>query len=554
MLKKVIFGLIAIVLVGIAYIWVNKVEVVGELVDPLTYFDEFKNNTNNLVYKDERIDLEEPVTEIDGNLYVTYRFANSYVSDTIFYDITEKVMTLTNAKEVVKLYPNSENEITFLGIEGKYPLKEKDGHLYVSVKLLEDFFKVRIEPGKDGRLFIAYDDREEQVQAKISRRTSLRTHARKKSTVVEKLSKGTMVTIYGEENGFLRVRSENGIIGYVPVAHIKNKTTIEALEVPSQEPWPINPLNQKVKLAWDQMTTAQTGNWSSSKYAHVDKLNVISPTWFEFGDEEGTLVDRGTREYVKSAHDRGLQVWPIISHNFTNTGLTKEILSSTKKRQYVIEQIIDKAKIYGFDGINVDIENIQNETSAVWVQFMRELYPKLKAEGIIVSVDVYMPSNWSGHYEREKVAAVSDYFIVMAYDQHWSGSEEPGSVSEISWVDEGIKRTLQEVPKEKLVLGIPFYTRLWTQTSEGLSSVPYGMTSAKQLIDKWGVTPQLDTASGQNYAEVQKDNETYKLWIEDYSSISKRIAIMDKYKLAGYGAWKLGLESSDIWEVLGEVK
>lgn len=554
MLKKVILGLIAVVLVVTAYFTVNKVQKVGELVDPLTYFDEFKNNTNNLVYKDERINLIEPVMVIDDQIYVSYSFANTYVSDIIFYDSAEKVMTLTNAREVVRLYPGKENEIDFTGIKGKYSLEEKNGELYIEAHLLEDFFNVRVERAKDERLFIAYDDRIEQEQATISRKTSLRTHPRKKSTVVENLGKGQNVIIYAEENGFARVRSENGIIGYVPSSSLKDRETIEPIAVPTIEGWPINPLRETVKLVWDQMTNANVGNWSSAKYAHVDALNVISPTWFEFADETGLLVDRGTTEYVKSAHERGLQVWPIISHSFTNTGLTKEILLSSEKRQYVIDQIINKANLYGFDGINVDIENVQNETSAAWVQFMRELYPQLKEAGLIVSVDVYMPSNWSSHYERQKVSAVTDYFIVMAYDQHWSGSEVAGSVSEISWVDEGIENTLKEVPKEKLVLGIPFYTRLWTETSEGLSSTPYGMSSARQLVDKWGVTPELDPASDQYYVETQEGNETYKLWLEDYSSISKRIAIMEKYELAGYGAWKLGLESSDIWDVLREVK
>lgn len=554
MLKKVILGLIAVVLVITAYFTVNKVQKVGELVDPLTYFDEFKNNTNNLVYKDERINLTEPVMVIDNEIYVSYTFANTYVSDIIFYDSAEKVMTLTNAKEVVRLYPGKENEIEFTGIKGNYSLNENNEELYIEAQLLEDFFNVRVEKSKDERLFIAYDDRIEQEQATIARKTSLRTHPRKKSTVVENLGKAQKVIIYAEEEGFARVRSENGIIGYVPSSSLKDRETIEPIGVPTVEEWPINPLGETVKLVWDQMTNANVGNWTSAKYAYVDALNVISPTWFEFGDETGLLVDRGTTEYVKSAHERGLQVWPIISHSFTNTGLTKDILLSSQKRQYVIDQIIDKAKLYGFDGINVDIENVQNETSAAWVQFMRELYPQLKAAGLIVSVDVYMPSNWSNHYEREKVSAATDYFIVMAYDQHWSGSEVAGSVSEINWVDEGIEKTLKEVPKEKLVLGIPFYTRLWTETSEGLSSKPYGMSSARQLVDQWGITPQLDPISNQYYVETQEGNETHKLWLEDYSSISKRIAIMEKYELAGYGAWKLGLESSDIWEILRNVK
>ena len=296
------------------------------------------------------------------------------------------------------------------------------------------------------------------------------------------------------------------------------------------------------------------GSRETKKYVNMDKANVISPTWFEFGDSEGTLVDRGTASYVKAAHNKGLEVWPILSHSFEDTSLTAQILSSTSKRQHVIDQIIGFAKQYGFDGINIDVENIQTDISAEWVQFMRELYPQLKNEGIKVSVDVYMPSGWSEHYEREKVAQSCDYFIVMAYDQHWAGSEEAGSVSEIPWVENGIIASIEEVPHEKLVLGIPFYTRLWLENSEGLSTKSYSMASIEELIASWGVTPVLDEASGQNYVEYTSDKGVYRVWLEDYASISKRIDLVLKYDLAGYGAWKLGLETNDIWHALERVR
>ncbi len=316
----------------------------------------------------------------------------------------------------------------------------------------------------------------------------------------------------------------------------------------------INPLRETVKLVWDQISTKSEKDWTKGKYAALTHINVISPTWFSFGDEAGTLEDRGLKSYVEAMHSKGIQVWPILSHNFEKTGLTKTILSSTSKRQYVIDQIIQYAKAYGFDGINIDIENIQIETSDVWVQFMRELYPQLKNQGLIVSVDVYMPSEWSSHYEREKVAASSDYFIVMAYDQHWSGSENAGSVSELPWVENGIQKNLEEVPKEKLVLGIPFYTRLWIERSDGLNVKAYSMASIQEVIASWGKLPIFDEVSGQNYIEHVQEDGTYKVWLEDYESISKRIALMEKYDLAGYGAWRLGYETSDIWDILKKVE
>lgn len=553
MFKKIVLGGLALLCILVGIVMNNKLEYVGEEVDPLTYFDEFNNNTNNLVYEDIRIDLNEPVQVIDGQVFVRYEFANEYVSDTIFYDEAEKVLTLTNEREIVRLY-EGENQITFAGVSGNYTLKLENEGLYISANLLEELFGVSIKQGNNERLFIATNNAQEQKIAVTKKKASLRTHAKQKSTVIEQLGKGEQVYVYSEEDDFVRVRSEQGIIGFLPKSEIKEEEIVEKISTPEVAQWEMNPLKEKVKLVWDQVSTKTEKDWTKGKYAAITNINVMAPTWFSFGDEAGTLEDRGLKSYVDAAHNRGIQVWPILSHNFENTGLTKTILSSTSKRQYVIDQIIQYAKAYGFDGINIDIENIQTETSAVWVQFMRELYPQLKAQGLIVSVDVYMPSEWSGHYEREKVAASSDYFIVMAYDQHWSGSEEAGSVSELPWVENGIQKNLEEVPKEKLVLGIPFYTRLWIERSDGLNVKSYSMSSIREVISTWGTTPTLDPVSGQNYIEHVQEDGTYKVWLEDYESISKRIALMEKYELAGYGAWRLGYETSDIWDILSKVE
>lgn len=553
MFKKIVVGGLALLCILVGILIHSKLVYVGEEVDPLTYFDEFIKNTNNLVYEDIRIDLDEPVKIIDGQIFVRYEFANQYVSDTIFYDEIEKVLTITNVREMVRLY-EGENQITFSGISGKYILKLEDEGLYISANLVKDLFGVEIEQSSYEGLFIGTNHGQAQKVAVTKKKGSLRTHAREKSTVIEKLGKGEKLYVYDEEEGFVRVRSERGIVGFLPSSEIKEEKVVEAISIPEVEQWELNPLNQTVKLVWDQMTTKSEKDWTKGKYAQITNINVIAPTWFSFGDEAGTLEDRGVKSYVDAAHQRGIQVWPILSHNFEKTDLTKTILSSTSKRQYVIDQIIQYAKAYGFDGINIDIENIQTETSAVWVQFMRELYPQLKAEDLIVSVDVYMPSEWSNHYEREKVALSSDYFIVMAYDQHWSGSEEAGSVSEIPWVESGIQKNLEEVPKEKLVLGIPFYTRLWIERSNGLNVKSYSMASIQEVISEWGSVPILDEVSGQNYVEHIKEDGVYKVWLEDSYSISKRIALMEKYELAGYGAWRLGYETSDIWEILKAVE
>ena len=553
MFKKIVCCGIVLISILIGIFIYNKVSYVGEQVDPLTYFDEFKGNKNNLVYEDARVDTKEPIQIVDGKVFVSYLFANQYVNDRIFYDVNEKVLTMTNAREVVRL-SEGENHISFAGIDGDYSIMTLGDTLYIEASILKDFFGVTIEKGVDDRLFIATNTSIPQTIATVRKRAKLRTHAMRKSTVVEVLSKGEKVTIYREEDGFIRVRSENGIIGYLPSDAVKKQETIDAKPIASVEPWQSNPLGETVKLMWDDMTTRAEKDWTTSKYARMKNVNVISPTWFEFEKEDGTVSDIATKSYVENAHSRGIQVWAILRHNFGEPELTAKILSSTSKRQYVINQLIDYAKQYELDGINVDIENIQDDISDVWVQFMRELYPQLKKEGLVVSVDVYTPSSWSGHYERGKVAESSDYFMVMAYDQHWSGSEQAGSVAELPWTEEGIIATLEEVPNEKLVLGMPFYSRLWKEGTNGLETKAYSMSSIAELIAQWGEQPTLDEVSGQNYVEHEQDGELYKVWIEDYESIHKRIALMEKYKLAGYAAWRLGYETDDIWDILSSIE
>lgn len=548
MFKKVVVGLVAIILVAVA---ASKMVPVGDMVNPLTYFDEFKENEYNLVYEDQRIDLKDPIKMIDGNIYISYEVIRDYLDTVIFYDEAESVMTVTDVRNVLRLYPDSEKALlNGKEVKAEYSIKEIDGVLYVPSTLLRDKAGIEVTAGKENKLYIINDTTKDKEVGVIRRSTSLRTHPLQKTTVVESLRRGEKVVVFSIEEGFARVRSENGIIGYIPEENLKDLAVAEGQKLNNVEAWPSNPLGEKVRLVWDQVTVQTAGDWNSTKYSRVKEANVISPTWFQFADEAGNLSDLGNKAYVDTAHQKGLQVWALISHNFTEPGLTAKVLSSTAKRQHVIDQLIEKAAIYGYDGINIDIENIQTETSAVWVEFMRELYPQLKAAGIEVTVDVYMPSNWSSHYEREKIADLCDYFIVMAYDQHHLGSEEAGSVAEIPWVEEGVKKNLEEVPSEKLVLGIPFYTRLWKETANGLETRSYTMGAAMAKVKEWGVTPTLDANSGQPYAEKQVEDGTYKIWLENSETIAARIEIANKYDLAGYGAWKLGLETLDSWDAL----
>ncbi len=557
MLKKIIIGMI---LIGVVFVFA----IVGakkwlpsfEKVDPLTYFDEFKEGQINLVFEDQRIAMDKPVMQIDGELYLSFEFAKKYVDNTLYYDEKEDVITITSPREVIRLYVDAHTaNLNFGQIEVEKPIKKIGTMSYIPYSLLSERYGLNVAKGKDGRLYVAERQSNKKTVASVRRKAAIRTHPNKKTLIVDTAEKDSQVTLYNKEGNFFRARSENGIIGYLPASSIQNIQEISPQDMKIIEPVPeINPLSEKVRLVWDQVENKTNANWNDTKYGRIKGANVISPTWFEFEDENGTLMDKATRQYVLDAHSKELRVWALMSHNFSKPELTKQILCSTQKRQYVISQLAEKSQQYGFDGINIDIENIQAEFGEEWVQFMRELYPQMRELGITVSVDVYVPSNWSMHYERGKVSEVVDYFIVMAYDEHWSGSENAGSVASLSWVEEGIKKTLNEVPKEKLVLGIPFYTRIWEESDGVLKSSAYSMKAVEDIVNRWGIEPSYDADTGQYYVEREKNNILYKVWIENEDSMKKRVDLINKYNLQGYACWKLGLETGGIWDQLGKMQ
>jgi spore germination protein YaaH len=490
-------------------------------------------------------------------IYISHEVLRDYVDECIYYDTQERIATLTNLEEVWRFYANS-TDIKLNGVYGTMdsPLLVRENRAYFPLDFLESKYPLEVVKGGDGRLFVASDlGIQRQIATVTKKKAVLRTHPDKDKWIIETVNKGENVVVYSTEGDYTRVRSENGIIGYIKTncIEVDGVTSYEEDKVYVAQPLP-NPLNEKVRLVWDQMTYIPDGTLSADKYKNMTYANVISPTWFEFADYEGNLIDRGSLNYTRRAKEKGLQVWALLSHSFTEPELTKEILTSTNKRQHVINQLIQAVQNYELDGINIDIENVQADFGSEWVQFMRELYPQMNQLGVTVSVDIYMPSAWSTHYERDRISEVVDYFIVMAYDQHWSGSEEAGSVADLNWVENGLQTNLEEVPKEKLILGVPFFTRIWAENREGLTSTSYSMYAALKEVEAWGVTIYYDNVLGQHYAEKLQGETTYRVWLEDETSMQNRVKLIETYDLAGVAGWKLGLETNAVWDILKEVK
>lgn len=306
----------------------------------------------------------------------------------------------------------------------------------------------------------------------------------------------------------------------------------------------------KISLVWDHVLGEQADLAREEK---IPGLTVISPTWFAVTDSGGTIASKADWKYVQDAHDKGYKVWPLISNSF-DPDMTKAFLADVSAQDRAVRQLLLFTALYDLDGINIDFENVYDDDRDRLTAFVARVADNLREQGIVVSVDATVPSGvpmWSNCYDREALGKVVDYFMVMTYDEHWRTSPVAGSVASIGWVERGIQKTLQYVPKEKLLMGVPFYTREWRETGYGqVRSATMWMTDVDNRVAQYGLTPRWLDAAGQHYIEYADEGYRYKVWIEDAKSIGLKVDLAGKYELAGVAAWRKGFEKDGIWEVI----
>lgn len=496
--------------------------------------------------------------EDNSEIFIPIDIVSEYIDKYIFWDEQENKLTITTENNVIRMH--TEELLYFVNNEPlslNIPVYNIDGVAYIPREFLTDFYNLNIDYNKETKIVDITFLKDDKTLAYISSKNApLRFEPNKKSEIIRKLQNNeTIYVLEKTENKYTKIKTSDGYIGYVKSSSISGTFTesgkvIEDTEE-KKETWNVE--NGKINLVFDQITTVNANNLDAKRVLH-DGVDVLVPTWFSFENENGDIVNIADKGYVNWAHKNGYQVWGLITDNFNST-ISHAVLSSTDVREYVIKQLLAFVSVYNLDGINIDFESVPKTDGTYFVQFIRELAPLLKEQGAILSVDMFVPKSWTEHYNRKEVAKASDFIIVMGYDEHYAGSKESGSVASISWSKEAIVNTLaQNVPKEKLILGIPFYTRIWSEENINgkieLSSKAYGMESAYDFMkQKNGEFIWLEDV-GQYYCEVKENNVTYKVWLEDETSLKKRLDLVLKYDIAGTGAWKRGLEKDIIWDIL----
>ncbi len=494
---------------------------------------------------------------VNGKAYIDYTLVRRELNSRFYWDSSEGLVLFTTQNQVFEIGMDT-TVYTVNGEEfdaGYTILKTTPSELFLAVDFLELYSDLHCDIFEDPDRIVITFGSEQILTAAVKKDSVLRYRGGIKSPILTEIAAGDEVRVLETLENWSEVVTDDGYIGYIRNKRISDPEE-ELSETWYNAEYSSIQLDDRVRLAWHQIDYAQMNETLSEELSGLEGVNVISPTWYFLNDNEGNMQSFADETYVKTAHKKGLQVWPLVS-NFSNEVSTSAILSMRWVRQKIENYLIDQALSLGFDGINIDFEGIAEEAGYDYVQFLRELSILCRENGIILSVDVPVPYEFNSYYDRKELGTVCDYVIVMGYDEHYAGSDA-GSIASITFEEDSIRNSLKEVPEEKLISGIPFYSRIWytEETGDGTGNITSEIVTMKetqQILTDQEVRSSYDEDSGQQYAEwTAEDGTICQIWIEDKDSVAARAALVKEYELGGIAAWRIGYEDEGVWDIITE--
>ena len=509
----------------------------------------------------------------EGKAYIQYEIVRDYINSRFYWDPNENILLYTLPKDMVSVEVGSKDYTVSKdkNSEDYVILKTEGSTAYIALDFVQQYTNIDYEVYDNPERVVIVGDWGEHTVAEVKKDTQVRYQGGVKSPVLTEIKKGEEATVIENEDNWKKVRTKNGFIGYIKNSALKDAQKKNVTRKFEEQEFTNISKDYTINLAWHNVTNSDANSSVLQKIAESKGLTTIAPTWFHVKDTDGNMDSIASTDYVNYAHQANIEVWATIRDfdgGINSYDESYALLSYTSKRETLINQLVAEALQSNIDGINVDFEKISDECGEHYIQFIRELSVRCRQNGLVLSVDNYVPKGFNMQYDRKEQGIVADYVVIMGYDEHYAGSPEAGSVASYDFVKEGITETLKEVPADKVISGIPFFTRLWEQTpkteeelasqkgtEEGeyamkVESKAYGMTEAKEVVTQAGAEITWDDTAKQNYARWESGGVTYEIWLEDEKSLEMKLELMKQNKLAGTAAWALGLEDPNVWQLI----
>lgn len=549
----VLVVLILIVLVGAAGVvsfLINRYKPGTEYMAGNEYFNLTDENSVALIQNGEL--LEEQAVLIGGEPYAAYTYVESQLNSCFYWDEETKGILLTTSGGVQTLLPG---DAAVAKTPGGQPAvqQESDGTVYISMDVVKEYTDLDYAYYNDPNRVVIRNEWDGVEQATVQSDTAqVRQKGGIKSLILADVQKGDTLLYLENLDNWCKVMTADGYTGYIQTEDISEPEDIEA-RTAKKDSYERITRDHKINLVWHQSTSTESNDAMAEMTAEMTGVNVISPTWFSVTDETGTISSLASADYVKLAHDAGREVWGLID-NFNEAFDETTDLAYASVRSRIIEQLLAEAASCGMDGINVDFENLKEAGIPHYLQFLRELTSAAHTQNLVVSVDTPVPQAYTMYYQRGEQARFVDYMIVMAYDEHFAGSEEAGSVSSLPFVQQAVEEMTRVMPADQVICGIPFYTRVWTEKfgQSAITSEVLGMDGAKNYAKENQMTETWDASLGQNVATVETSDARYTIWMEDEQSMEEKLKVIQSADLAGVAEWKLGFERADVWSLISE--
>lgn len=549
----VLVVLILIVIVGAAGVvsfLINRYKPGTEYMAGNEYFNLTDENSVALIQNGEL--LEEQAVLIGGEPYAAYTYVESQLNSCFYWDEETKGILLTTSGGVQTLLPG---DAAVAKTPGGQPAvqQESDGTVYISLDVVKEYTDLDYAYYSDPNRVVIRNEWDGMEQATVQSDTAqVRQKGGIKSLILADVQKGDTLLYLENLDNWCKVMTADGYTGYIQTEDISEPEAIEA-RTAKKDSYERITRDHKINLVWHQSTSTESNDAMAEMTAEMTGVNVISPTWFSVTDETGTISSLASADYVKLAHDAGREVWGLID-NFNEAFDETTDLAYASVRSRIIEQLLAEAASCGMDGINVDFENLKEAGIPHYLQFLRELTSAAHAQNLVVSVDTPVPQAYTMYYQRGEQARFVDYMIVMAYDEHFAGSEEAGSVSSLPFVQQAVEEMTRVMPADQVICGIPFYTRVWTEKfgQSAITSEVLGMDGAKNYAKENHMTETWDASLGQNVATVETSDARYTIWMEDEQSMEEKLKVIQSADLAGVAEWKLGFECADVWSLISE--